>query len=84
MKLLLLFFVIVFVSDAYAFTRPDIDTVSIIGITPGLDGKNVGAHVSDRIDTLLCNQDGTGIVKCDGYYLNTKGEFRIAASPVTG
>jgi hypothetical protein len=76
-KIILVIFIIS-TAKVFAFSRPDIDTVSVIGITPGLDGKLVGAHVSDKIDTLLWNQDGTGIVKFPGYYLGTKGEFRIA------
>ena len=70
--------IIIFWGNLYASSRPDIDTVSIIGITPGTDGKIVGSHVSEKIDTLLWNQDGTGIVKFPGYYLNIKGDFRIA------
>jgi hypothetical protein len=77
-SLIAAFVIIFFSANIYAGSRPDIDTVSIIGITPGTDGKIVGTHVSEKIDTLLWNQDGTGIVKFPGYYLNTKGDFRIA------
>ena len=64
---------------AHTATRPDIDTVSILGLSPGLDGKMVGSHISCKLDTLLWNEDaGVGIVKFAGNYLGSKGEFRIA------
>jgi len=60
-------------------TRPDIDTVSILGLTPGLDGKMVASHVSAKLDTMLWSDDaGVGIVKFSGNYFGNKGEFRIA------
>ena len=60
-------------------TRPDIDTVSILGLAPGLDGKLVAAHISSKLDTMLWNDDaGVGIVKFAGNYFGNKGEFRIA------
>jgi hypothetical protein len=62
----------------YTPTRPDIDTVTILGLTPGLDGSLVGSHVSERMDTLLWNEDGTGITKFPGFYLSIKGDFRLA------
>ena len=34
----------------------------------------------EKMDTLLWNDDGTGITKFKGSYLNAKGEFRIAFS----
>lgn len=79
MKLSILFlFLIIAVNRAYA-TRPDIDTVSILGLTPGLDGKLVGLHVPSKIDTLMWSEsNGIGIVKFSGSYFGSKGEFRIA------
>jgi len=64
--------------STYNPSRPDIDTVSILGLTPGLDGSLVGIHISQKMDTLLWNEDGTGITKFSGSYLNVKGDFRIA------
>ena len=76
MKLSFLFlFLIISINHAYA-TRPDIDTISILGLTPGLDGKLVGSHISSKIDTLMWS-NGIGIVKFSGSYLGKKGEFRI-------
>jgi hypothetical protein len=62
----------------YSPNRPDIDTVSILGLTPGLDGKLVGGHISQKMDTLLWNDDGTGITKFSGSFLSSKGEYRLA------
>src|SRR5690242_17354125 len=75
---ILLLLCFLFPKESSALSRPDIDTVSMIGLTPGLDGKLVGNHVIDVMDTLLWNEDGTGITKFKGSYLGTKGEFRIA------
>ena len=77
-RFFLLFLFCIAAAPAMA-TRPDIDTVSILGITPGLDGKLVGSHVDGKLDTLLWNDDaGVGIVKFAGNYFGNKGEFRIA------
>src|SRR5947209_3119854 len=80
MKLFLLLFIFALpVSKGYSLSRPDIDTVSILGLVPGLDGKLVASHVSAKIDTLLWNTDaGIGIIKFEGNYLASKGDFRIA------
>lgn len=79
MKLLLILFCIIISQQAHAATRPDIDTISILGLVPGLDGKMVGSHISSKFDTLLWNEDaGVGIVKFSGEYLGNKGDFRIA------
>jgi hypothetical protein len=79
MKLIILFLFFAFSTTAYSLNRPDIDTVSILGLTPGLDGKLVGSYVSAKFDTLLWNEtSGIGIIKFSGSYLGSKGEFRIA------
>jgi len=79
MKILFLVLSSVFISAPAFATRPDIDTVSILGLTPGLDGKLVGSHISGKLDTMLWSDDaGVGIVKFAGEYLGIKGEFRIA------
>ena len=80
MKFLILFFFLSLLSaKAFPPSRPDIDTVSILGLTPGLDGKLVGSYISNKLDTLLWSQtNGIGIVKFAGSYLGSKGEFRIA------
>ena len=75
--LILLFAASLLTTKSYASTRPDIDTVSILGLNPGLDGKLVGAHIAAKIDTLMWS-NGIGIVKFSGSYLGNKGEFRIA------
>lgn len=78
MKLSILFFIFFAAGQSFA-TRPDIDTVSILGLTPGLDGKLVASHVSSKMDTLMWSEaNGIGIVKFSGSYLGSKGEFRIA------
>jgi hypothetical protein len=82
MKFLSIFFLLAighFSAKAYCSTRPDIDTISIIGLTPGLEGKLVGNHIiNQKVDTLLWNDDGTGITKFAGNFLGNKGEFRVA------
>ena len=80
MKLLILFLITsLTATHAHAVTRPDIDTVSILGLAPGLDGKMVGSHINEKLDTLLWSEDaGVGIVKFVGNYFGQKGEFRIA------
>lgn len=66
-------------SNAAANSRPDIDTVSILGLTPGLEGKLVFSYINSKLDTLLWDAtSGIGIVKFAGNYLGSKGEFRIA------
>src|SRR5438105_10481131 len=75
---IIVFLVLISSAKIFASSRPDIDTISIIGITPGTDGMLVRAHVSEKIDTLLWNQDGTGIVKFPGFFYSTKGDFRLA------
>lgn len=78
MKFIFLFFLFSLPSaKAHPPTRPDIDTVSIIGLNPGLDGKLVGAHIVAKLDTLMWT-NGIGIVKFSGSYLGNKGDFRIA------
>jgi hypothetical protein len=67
-------------SRTFAFGRPNIDTVSIVGLTPGLDGAMVATYTSQKMDTLLWSEDGTGITKFSGSYLAIKGDFRIAYS----
>ncbi len=75
--LFLLFLTIFPAAKSYSFSRPDIDSVSILGLTPGLDGILVSSHIPGKIDTLMWS-NGVGIVKCSGSYLGRKGEFRIA------
>ena len=78
MKFIILFFLFSLSSaKVYPSTRPDIDTVSILGLNPGLDGKLVGMHIVGKIDTLMWS-NGIGIVKFSGSYLGSKGDFRIA------
>ncbi|MDP4219588.1 MAG: hypothetical protein Q8916_01800 [Bacteroidota bacterium] len=79
--LYLLLFLLISFRSGYSASRPDIDTVSVMGLTTGLDGKLVRAHVQSKLDTLLWDDNsGIGIVKFSGDYLNLKGEFRIAYS----
>ena len=60
-------------------SRPDIDTVSILGLTPGLEGRLVGSYIVARLDTLIWNyNDQTGIVKFSGGFLGSNGDFRLA------
>lgn len=73
----LLFLGVLPAAKSYSFSRPDIDSVSILGLTPGLDGILVSSHIPGKIDTLMWS-NGVGIVKCSGSYLGRKGEFRIA------
>ena len=76
--ILLVIFLLPF-SKGEAFSRPDIDTVSILGITPGLAVKMLASHVNSTLDTLLWDEaSGIGIVKFVGIYLGSKGDFRIA------
>ncbi|MFI5264380.1 MAG: hypothetical protein ACHQM6_07690 [Candidatus Kapaibacterium sp.] len=79
MKIFFLFLLTLLGALPARATRPDIDTVSILGLTPGLDGKLVSSHISGKLDTLLWSEDaGVGIVKSAGSYFGNKGEFRIA------
>src|SRR5579872_4357897 len=79
MKFLFLLLIAIAAVPAHGSTRPDIDTISINGLSPGLDGKLVGSHINGKLDTLLWSEDaGVGIVKFAGNYLGSKGEFRIA------
>jgi hypothetical protein len=82
MKYLCLLIVFLLSSQSgYCTSRPDIDTVSVLGLTTGLEGKLVGTRVTSKLDTLLWDENsGIGIVKFSGDYLNCKGEFRIAYS----
>lgn len=77
MKLTILFLFLIIANGQAIASRPDIDTISILGLTPGLDGKLVGSYISSKIDTLMWS-NGIGIVKFSGSYLGHKGEFRIA------
>lgn len=79
MKFLILLLLLISLPAAksFSFSRPDIDTVSILGLAPGLDGKSVSSHIPGKLDTLMWS-NGIGILKFSGSYLNTKGEFRIA------
>ncbi|MEI8135526.1 MAG: hypothetical protein WCH46_10725 [bacterium] len=59
-------------------SRPDIDTVSISNLTPGVDGKLVSTRITATMDTMLWSEDGTGITKFKGSYLGFSGEYRVA------
>lgn len=80
MKFLFLFaFLSLSSASGLSFNRPDIDTVSILGLVPGLNGMMVSSLVSCKLDTLLWDDNnGIGIAKFAGSYLGSKGEFRIA------
>jgi hypothetical protein len=74
---IIVLFCVVCARNSFPSTRPDIDTISVLGLTPGLDGKLVGLHVTAPLDTLLWT-NGVGIIKFSGNYLEYKGEFLIA------
>ncbi|MEP7236053.1 MAG: hypothetical protein ABI778_12230 [Ignavibacteriota bacterium] len=79
MKLLSFLLLLLLAAQPCLASRPDIDTVTIIRLSPGLDGDSLGARVVAKFDTLLWSDvAGVGIIKFAGTYYGNKGEFRIA------
>jgi hypothetical protein len=77
-KLLLpILFVLISVS-LHAQTRPDMDTMSLFRLAPGMSATVIPKVVSAQLQTLFDDGAGTGIVKYDASYEDIKGEVRIA------
>lgn len=70
-------FFITLSSALFGQTRPNIDTITLSGLGPGIAGERVKFYINTPLDTLFWN-NGTGIVKYAGTYFDIKGEYRIA------
>jgi hypothetical protein len=64
--------------SAHAQYRPDIDTVSLYNLVPGLMLSDIGSRVNAPLDTLVWNKDTTGIIKFVRPYQGIHGEYRLA------
>ena len=80
MKLLLcLFFVSGSVAVSVAQSRPDIDTVTLYNLVPGITIKDIDPRVDAPLDTLVWDDvNHTGIIKFVRGYHGIHGEYRLA------
>jgi hypothetical protein len=75
----ILFIVLVFAFGTLrAQSRPNIDTVSLYNLVPGLMLSDIGPRVNAPMDTLVWNKDTTGIIKFVRPYQGIHGEYRLA------
>ena len=79
MRIFFFISILTFASTLYAQTRPNIDTITLSGLGPGIAGDRVKYYVNEKLDTLFWDaKSGTGLVKYAGTYFDIKGEYRIA------
>lgn len=62
-----------------AQTRPDIDTVTLYNLVPGLKVEEVGSRIDAPLDTMVWdNENRNGIIKFVRGYQGIHGEYRLA------
>jgi hypothetical protein len=62
-----------------AQSRPNIDTVSLFNLQPGISATSIYKFTKVPIDTLFWdNNSGTGILKFSAQTLDIKGEVRLS------
>jgi hypothetical protein len=78
-KLFLPIVIVLFSVSLRAQSRPDVDTISLFRLAPGMTQQQVEKTVKVPLQTLFMDPNsGTGILKYDGQYEEIKGEVRIA------
>ncbi len=79
MKKILLPILLVLISvSVRGQSRPDMDTMSLFRLAPGMSASIIPKVVHAQIQTLFDDGAGTGIVKYDANFEDIKGEVRIA------
>ena len=69
----------VIASGLVAQTRPDIDTVTLYNLVPGLKVEEIGSRIDAPLDTMVWdNQNRNGIIKFVRGYQGIHGEYRLA------
>lgn len=61
-----------------AQSRPDMDTITLFRLAPGMSSSVIPKVVNAHVQTLFDDGAGTGIVKYDANFEDIKGEVRIA------
>jgi hypothetical protein len=76
-----LFFVVVLsvTGTVLAQSRPDIDTISLYNLVPGIKLEEIDARVDAPLDTLVWDDENrNGIIKFVRPYQGIHGEYRLA------
>lgn len=77
-KLFLALALVFFSVSALAQSRPDMDTMSLFRLSPGMSASAIPKLIHAQIQTLFDDGAGTGIMKYDTKYQDIEGEVRIA------
>jgi hypothetical protein len=78
-KSLFCFIFLCAVGSVFAQTRPDIDTVSLYNLVPGLKVEDIDPRVDAPLDTMVWDtKNRNGIIKFVRAYQGIHGEYRMA------
>jgi hypothetical protein len=78
-RLLLCLTFCVCVGNVFAQSRPNIDTVSLYNLVPGLKVEEIDARVDAPLDTMVWDEGNrNGIIKFVRGYQGIHGEYRLA------